>query len=191
MKSKGPRNLIAVAVLAMVGVVALATYVKFTPADRLNDEEKRPGMVKQEPAKPQTDVTVPQPEFHNNELSFKPVKTPVKPNANTKAEAVNGFLGKFNALKNVKIEKIEMDGNVARVYFPESANLSFGGQDEATFLLGLRSALGQFGDVEAVELYWGGQKVDSLGHIELDAPMPIIRPEKWASPTKSSAAQVP
>ncbi len=183
-------GLTLLALAAMGGVVALASYVKFAPADRIHPEERRAELRTDAPKVDVEQVRVPKPKV-NEGLQFDSKVEPVSDGADPHLVAIQGFLREAKLSETVAIEKIRMDGSVAQIYIKGESDLYSGSMDEAAFLLGLRSALGQFKEIEAVELYHGGQKVEELGHFEMTQPMPVVRPEKWGDPTKPTAEKSP
>lgn len=191
-KRTGPSKFAVVTLflVATGGLIGFASYVKFAPADRIPLEKASADGQERMLGGKKGHTSIPSPKFdEQGNLRFDKEREKTPEGAEPKAYAVNAFLKKSNIFTaDFQVEKVIVDQRVAMVYMPDS-DMSLGSQDEATFLLGLRSALGQFGDIDFVELYIGGQKVDALGHEELDNPMPVIRPEHWTKPTKPSEEQ--
>ncbi len=189
MKKAGSANrigLLALILICLAGVGGLAAYVKFAPStiapeERIDAGQHRRGTVK-----------VPVPivdESANLELGNRDEN--VGKGESSYLTAVNGFLATQDSKTSLKADSIELDNKVARVHFRKGFSTDFGSRDEATVLLGLRAALGQFAEIESVEIFVEGQKIDELGHISLDIPMPVIRPENWKNPTKNGTGQDP
>jgi hypothetical protein len=194
-KSKGGAQvkLVLLSVVALAGVAGLAAFIQNTGANKLPAEhanEKGRKILQDDQRKP---AEVPAPKFtEGGELKLDGEPIAVPKGAEPKLFIVNAFLKKAAVTEEpVEAEKIEVDHGVAKVYLPESFAPNFGSQDEATFLLGLRSALGQFREIETIELYQGGQKLEELGHVEIGFPMPVIRPSDWGHPAKSSEEPKP
>lgn len=182
-RSSGSVNklaLIVVALIAFAGVASLAIYVRNAPKIQFDElrPERRPT-----PQKGNT-VLVPVPKVDGNEnVTFEKSPSKVPKNSDPLLFAVNQFLGNMPGL-NLTAERVRVDNNIAMIDFPASTVFSFGSAEEATFLNGLRSAAGQFESIESVEIYVGGQRVDELGHNQITNPLPVIRPDRWTTPTK-------
>lgn len=183
-KQTNRRGLLAFGMVAVLGVAALAAYVKYAPANKLHPEEKKDAPVVS--SQTQKTIKVPKPEYGRDEkLRFDLKESSVPAGADARVEAAQQFLTTSGVVNDsAKVESIEIDHGVAKLQLSSGSEFSFGSQDESTFLLGLRATLGQFPEVDAVELYINGQKINELGHIELELPMPVIRPANWHAPTK-------
>jgi|CXWL01.1.fsa_nt_gi hypothetical protein len=189
MKRAGKANrfgLLFLILLCLAGVGGLAAYVQYSSPTIGPDERIQPNQDQGKVVK----VPVPIVDERAN-LELGNTEGIVGQSESVYLAAVNGFLSKQDSQTTLKADSIELDNRVARVHFREGFTTNIGSRDEATFLLGLRAALGQFPEVESVELYVEGQKIDELGHISLDIPMPVIRPENWKNPTKSGTGQAP
>lgn len=179
--------LILLLLVTLGGVGGLAAYVQMAPAQFLSDAEKKP---ERRAASEQSSGRVPVPSVDSRSgIQFGSDSTSIPAGADPRLHVINEFLQRFG--ESIQAEAVRMDGPVAMIHFPEGTALSLGSQDEATLLLGLRSSLGQFPEIEAVELYLAGQKVDELGHMDLSQPLPVIRPENWKRPTSPSGTQGP
>ncbi len=188
MKNLGSVNrvgLLTLILLCLAGVGGVAAYVKFSPSTIAPEERVEAGQQG-------GTVKVPVPNVDENaNLELGNREGIVGKGETVYLAAVNGFLATQDSKTTLLADSIELDNKVARVHFREGFSTDIGSRDEATFLLGLRAALGQFAEIESVELYVEGQKIDELGHISLDIPMPVIRPENWKNPTKSGTGQAP
>lgn len=167
MQTKSNRGLFVVAAVALIGVGALGYYVGNQP--REVSEPYHPSGANVETSKPSPTPPESQP-------TTEPVTPKTPPHeVDQRVQAVERTLLALNLNGAVSVRSITIDHRVARIDFTPTSNLSFGSQDESQFLKGLRQAMGAFSDVDAIELYQGGQKVDELGHEVLDAPLPVIR----------------
>lgn len=175
--------LIVVALLCFAGVASLAIYVRNTP--KLEFAELKPDR-RPTPQKGHA-IDVPVPKFdgaQNVSFASEPAKVPK--GEDPMLFAVNEFLKHIKAT-TIVAEGVRIDHKVAMIDFPAGTVFSFGSEEEATFLNGLRSTIGQFQAVDSIELYVGGQRVDEMGHIEITDPLPVIRPDRWKTPTKPNA----
>ena len=173
-------------VVALGVVAALAAYIKLAPADRVPQEERRPDAVsdlqggrRSHPAGPTIDVPIPS--FVNGELTFQPSREAVPDGEEPRAYAVNAFLQASRiADSSVRVLGVDLKDGIARLDFSDGFEQSQGSMDEATLVKGIRAALGQFPDVQSVEFYVSGKRVDELGHLDLSEPQDVIRPSDWA-----------
>jgi len=193
-KSNAPNRagLVVLAMVALSGVAGLAAYVQNSPAKNISFEEAdskaQTHLSKQ--ALRDGKTSIPRPVFEDDQLRFEPQSATTPAGVDVKVFALNEFL-KHAKLEGLRVIGVSMNGKVAVVDFGDGFQEAFGSQDEATFLNGIRATLGQFPDVDAVEIHASGQKVSELGHIELDLPAPVIRPDRWSNPTKPASAPTP
>lgn len=182
-------RLIVVVLLCVAGVGSLAYYVKTAPADRLPIETIRPQ--KAEAVRRREGVQVPKPRFNESgNLEFHAQSQQLGKDEDSKVFVVNGFLHSLEGLQ-LTADSVDVDHGVAKIHFPADSRFEFGSTDESTFLLGLRSALGQFAEVDAIQLFVGGQPIEELGHQVIDIPLPVIRPSNWKNPTRPSSTPIP
>lgn len=177
--------------VALSGVGGLAAYVNQAPANKIAyadaDDKAKAHLDKQAGRT----TKVPTPEVDDQGIRFGSEDSPTPKGSSPYEHVVREYLIKANFDSGSALEKVDLDKTVARIYLSEAFKTSMGSMDEATFLNGLRAALGQFPEIDSVELYAGGQKVDELGHMEISEPLPVIRPENWKNPTKRDEAPAP
>lgn len=176
-------GLIVLLLVALGGVAGLAAYVKLGPADRSMEAAVRePDPVTR--TGPQRIAHVPIPKFDNEgNLHWDWRSDAVPAGQDLKLAAVNAFLAEIS---DCQAERIRLSDGVATVEFADRTVFGFGSRDESTFLLGLRTALGRFPDVDAVDLHVGGQRLEELGHQDLVLPMPVIREGEPATPNRGA-----
>lgn len=183
-----------VACLAVVGV--LVVYLKSTPALNVPEDQKRATHRSDEGAAPVTpkanQVLVPVAVWEEGDLRFARKVVDVDPGQDPKRVALLAYLAEIrDVLPGVKLEGLRMDGKVAQIRFSAEFDQRMGSDDEATVLQGILATMGQFHDVEEVEFFAGGQQIETIGNVELNVPLPVVRLERWTEPSKHSEAPVP
>lgn len=90
----------------------------------------------------------------------------------------------------VRVLKVDVEKGEATVDMsPGLLNLGFGSSEESTLIKALGQTLGQFEDVKTFTLRVDGQKVDSLGHLELSEPTPVIRPDQGTDESETPSRE--
>jgi hypothetical protein len=194
----GPSTLTVLLILAAaaLGVVGLATYVKLAPADRVADSERR-GSAKgaggpEVQVDRRTSLSMPKPVFDEGGLRFESEPITVPAGEDARIYVVNRFLDSFEVPNSgIRLLSINVLDGLATLSFTEEFLSGRGSLDEAALVEGIRACLGQFPEIERIEIYADGQKVEELGHIELIEPAPVIRPSEWLSPSKPSEGTPP
>lgn len=183
-----------VACLAVVGV--LVVYLKSTPALNVPEDQKRATHRSDptaEPVAPKANqVLVPIPLWEEGDLKFGRAAVDVPTGQDPKRVALQSYLDEIrDVLPGVRLEGFRMDGKVAQLRFSPEFDQRMGSDDEATVLLGILAVMGQFPDVEEVEFFAGGQQIEAIGNVELNVPLPVVRLERWAEPSKHNEAPAP
>lgn len=165
--------------VAIVGSVL--GYVKFAPADRIPLDQRRgslAGRTAQETAaQPRSDtVQVPVPRYVDGDLQFERRPVQARPGADHYALAINEFLKEARLTPSgARVLSTSLrDGNLL-VDFSKEFDQTYGTEDEQTLVNGILTALGQFREVSTVELRVEGKEIETLGNIDLTAPLPVIR----------------
>lgn len=180
-------TLLMLLLLGAAGVVALATYIKLAPADKVRPGEHRnsggngsgPNMdVHAFPADGQ--LYVPMPTLENGVLKF--FRSAASPPAGEDARIwiVNRFLEDSHVIDpSARLLSIDVEAGIARLHFSDEFDQTQGSFDEAALIGGIRACLGQFPEIERLEFFVGGKPLDELGHFELGEPVEVIRPSDW------------
>ncbi len=192
-KSRRPSTApIWVILLLSVSVVAvLAAYVKLTPADRVPESLRRTesgrGAANHPSESRRADgptVLVPKPVFTEQGMEFLRSTVALPQGEDPRKFAVNAFLQASGIPQPAaRVLGVDLRDGVARLDFDEGFGPGFGSMDEATLVNGIRATLGQFPEVDLVELYVSGERIQDLGHLDLSEPQPVIRPEEWSKPS--------
>ena len=188
MAKKNNRNTLAVGLIA-IGCVALASLgimAKQPGANKVPVNELR------ESKKPPVEVTVkpdehdPQPNervmaftsvLDGDDVKYRSTEIDVPPGADPRQFAVEQFVAAYpTAPKGTKVKSVKVSGLEATVDLSSQASTGFGSGDEAAFVNGILTTLGQFKDIGTVTITVEGQPIETLGHLELSGPQNVIRP---------------
>lgn len=183
-------NRIALALMlllgAAAGTVALALYVKMTPADRVlpSGPETNVKGIPIESTPKQVLVKVPIVGYAGDRLTFTAQDVEIPSETDPKVEAVNQFLrgAKFEE-SGARLMSVDVDDDgVANLHFSAGFDSGQGSMDEAALIYGLRAVLGQFEDVRSVRFFVEGRQIQELGHIEVGESAPVIPVSRWGDP---------
>ncbi len=184
MKNKGSRSLLVIGLTSAIVVVALGAYTKFAPANLVPTDEHRNQRTTEETkiTEPKievksnqhkaegTDVAVFLPKFDKgNNLTFERTMARAPRGEDLREFAVKNFLETTKiADPATRLLSISVKDGLATLSFNAALNSGFGSDDERTFVEGIRLILGQFKEIERLEFFADGVKLDSLGHFEID-----------------------
>lgn len=169
--------------LGALGVGVFAAYVNFTPAAQHIPPALRKPEV--EPKVPQTDVSV------------KPIQTP-KVQTKLLVATIDGsevrlveatslpsgvtpmVYAATQSLHNLGVEKaralgVDIHDRKATIDFSPELYQGFGSMEESQVVEALQLAMGQFPEIDTFEMRVDGQKVDTLGQLDLSDPIPVKR----------------
>jgi hypothetical protein len=186
MKNKGSRSLLVVGLTSAIVVAGLGAYTQMAPRREPPNIEVQDTPIRPiEPVKtnePQTEVrsheskpaertvAVYLPKFDKSDaLSFDRSTAKVPPGEDIRRFAVNQFMSQTKlADPQARLLSISVKDGLATLSFNAAITSGFGSDDERTFVEGIRMVLGQFKEIEKLEFYADGIKLDSLGHFEID-----------------------
>ena len=180
--------------MGALGVGALAWYVKSDPkaahvaqiAPSADYTESKPPIHhrrKVEDTEDKTGAPVQVPELQGDKVALTSDKVEVPDGEDAKkfiAEAVV----KDISLENVKVLGVEVRHGVAVINFGGDIDAGMGSQQEGRMLTELQMGFGQFPEVRRIEIDKEGERLDSLGHIDLTEPISVIRPGESESDAK-------
>ncbi len=200
-RTKSNRGIVILFLVGSCGVAALGLYVK-AGHDRVPTEDRKPEPVvaRSETPKPveakkdsTAEATVLVPTMTGTELSFKTVSRPLPQGETPMVFAVNEYLHQIPAVpKDARLLSVEVINHVAIMQFnPVFGQNTYGSEDEKAVLDGLAATMGLFPDVNQIKLQVDGKDIDSLGHVELADPLPVIKLSKSSSAKPDGAKQQP
>lgn len=188
---KGPssRAVLTLLILGILGLGAIAAYVKLTPADRIPDSLRAHESAPTRTTKEHTRVKIVDPHASGPNIDYGQHDAPVPNDGDAVLTAVNGFLDQVPSVpKDARALSADVKDGIAKIQFANSFERSYGSTDEGAILQGLQRAMGQFKDVKKFYLEIGGRAIDSLGNVDISEGIEVIRAGKSA-PTTSGEAQ--
>lgn len=187
--------------LALLGAGVFAAYVKFdakashVPSDLRRTEpdvdiDSKP-IQKTVPATTSTaSSSLLVPTIENNEVKLvKPAaatQNGVKPEVDLINQSLHSLL-----IKDGRAVGLEMKGHIALVDFNQAIDKGYGTIEEGNLIKALQMALGQFKGIDQFKIIVEGQPIESLGNIELTAPIDVIRPGQTSAPKTSEESNPP
>ncbi len=186
-KPSGSNPLIFLGLIAAMGLGALAYYISNNPSTQTIPMEYRrtrsSAQLKPIHKGPNVEVTTSTAKVGGplvasivgDQVLLKPFSGQAPPGAEPKLlalqETINGF-----KLNDVRILGVDVQARNALVEITPAIHDGMGSMQEAKFLEALQRVMGQFPDVDKVQIMVDGKPLDSLGHFETADPMPVIRP---------------
>ncbi len=175
------RNGLAVGLIA-VGAITLAALGFFasTPdARRVPQEQHRssqdPLTVDVVPDREREEVTTLKPRVNDTDLEFDASKVVPPAGVDPKVFVVNEYLKHIQAAPGARANSVTVANGIATVDFNRELQAGMSSMDEGTIVNGVLAALGTFKEIEAVQFTVEGEPIESLGHIDLTEPQPVIR----------------
>jgi hypothetical protein len=172
----------ALLLVGLLGAGALAFYVKQTP--RLEDPAGPSVSVTRRDPPPATTtsdspgdkVLVFRPYMEGPEVRFTKSEATVPTGVDPRVFAVNEFLKASKVAPEGAIAVgVQVRDGVALMDFSPGFDRSYSTTDEKTMLDGLLTTLGQFQDVEKLQILINGEPIESLGNVEVREPLDVIR----------------
>lgn len=181
-KSSG-KNVLAIVLIAAgsitlagLGMFATNPNARSVPKDQQKVIQQDPINVDVVPDSQREQVTTLNPKMEGDDLTFDVSKMTPPAGVDPKVYAVNEYLKKLEAVDpNAKATAVTMENGVATINFTKEFQGGFGSMDEKTVIEGVLSVMGFFPDVQAVKFVVDGQSIESLGHIDLTEPQPVIK----------------
>lgn len=178
--------------IAAAGTVAVALYVKMTPADRVRPVEPPPvtGKKIEEPAP--VAVQIPKPSYPEGVLAFESEPFSVPSGEDVRIGAVNEFLKRSGLVESsVRLMNLNEQEGVAELHFSQGFDQGQGSADEATLIQGICAVLGQFPEITEVRFFVEGTQLEAMGHFEIGDRLPTIPPDRWRDPVQSESGSPP
>jgi hypothetical protein len=183
-KNQGTKPVLALLLVGVVGAVALAAYVKYTDANHVPDDLRRPEQASKikegtNPATAQKHVNVLTPELKGTDLELKGQRTEVPTGQDPMVFAVNEYLKNSHITpEGARAVGVQVKDGVAYLDFSREFKQSYGSLDERNLLQGICTTLGQFSSVQKVQFQVDGQPLETLGSVELTDPIDVIHAGK-------------
>lgn len=194
-------SLVLIGLLSVSGVAALTNYVQTTASRVPSSEHRNSNPGKKPLSAPKVEVesrrsdtpehatiSVFKPKFSGEELTFEASSKQVPAGEDARIFAVTEFLSVSKVLpEGARLLALSVHGGVASVSFNSKIRGSYGSDDERVLVNGLMSVLGQFKDIERVEFFADGERIDSFGgHLDVSEPQLVTR----SSTTNASKPKV-
>lgn len=182
-QKKSGSPMIALMVVGLLGLGALAAYVKFGGADKVPQEVRRvESLQKRDPAA-QKDVTPTEqtvsvdlftPSRESEELKFSKHQSDVPAGEDPRLFALNHFLQVSKiADPKAKAVGIQVKDGVALIDVSPEFNQTYGTFDEEAMLKGMGTTLAQFKEIERFQFFVEGKPITTLGNVDLSEPIPV------------------
>lgn len=176
-KSRGSnRGLYALLALGVGVLGGLAAYVKFTPADRVPELDRRssPGLSRQADIAPAVwvyDVTSGEDGFQ-----YGRVRKDLPRGEDPRVFAANGYLlASKIAPSDARLVSVDVVESEAQLHFNAAFDQTYGSFDEGVLIEGLQRTFGQFPNVNTLRFYIEDRPMQTTGNIDLTEPVPVIR----------------
>jgi len=176
-----------------MGAVAVAAYVQSTPdARRVPDDLRKPEPAAQVSKTNDAEPTAARPHRQDSSprrpdqtslmvptLDGQNVVLRAASDGPSRGEDPKVFVANA-ALRAVKVDGaralgVQVKDGVAVIDFNPALEQGFGSMEEGTLIKALQMGMGQFKDVDKVQIMVEGKPIESLGHFELTDPLPVIR----------------
>ncbi|HMS53861.1 MAG TPA: GerMN domain-containing protein [Fimbriimonadaceae bacterium] len=177
-KSKAPKNASLLLLMGLAGAVVggLVAYIKLAPADVVPAEIRRTEPSRQTEAPVVSKVTVFTPVAQGDDVTFDERQVDVPKGTDPAVFAVNEFLRSTTIVeKEARLVAVDRRGKEAILQFNSAFNQTVGTGDEKVLLDGIRKTMGQFSEIESIRFEVEGQPMETLGNVELDQPIIVIR----------------
>lgn len=191
--NSGAKFLTTLVVLGAVTTATLFAYVKYGPGapamknmtSQHSEEPKIEKPVQSQKQKIEQDeasqtaslpheVEISTPHYQDNEVIFSKHKIKLSKSENPYIAAVNGFLGQAKVTPKEAIAKsAHVENGVLVIEFDQSFNQTHGTDDERTLLHGITESAKQFKGVKAVRFMADGQRIQSLGNVDLTEDLSV------------------
>lgn len=183
-QKKSGSPMIALMAVGVLGLGALAAYVKFGGADKVPTEVRRveslqkkdppAGKTAHEETTQKTTVELFTPSRDSEELKFTKHQSDVPEGEDARLFALNHFLRESKiADPKAKVVGIQVKDQVALIDASPEFNQTYGTFDEEAILKGISITLAQFKDIEKVQFFVEGKPVTTLGNVDLSEPISV------------------
>lgn len=183
-QKKSGSPMVALMAVGVLGLGALAAYVKFGGADKVPPEVRRvdslqkkdapAGKTEPENTTEKTTVELYTPSRDSEELKFTKHQSDVPEGEDARLFALNHFLRESKiADPKARVVGIQVKDHVALIDASPEFNQTYGTFDEEAILKGISATLAQFKDIEKVQFFVEGKPVTTLGNVDLSEPISV------------------
>lgn len=170
--------MIGLVAVGILGLGALAAYVKYGGADKVPEESRRVRSIQQPADKPdparKESVDLVTPSREGLDLKLGKHQSDVPAGEDARLFALNHFLQQSKiADPKARAVGIQVKDGVALIDVTPEFNQPYGTFDEEAILKGITATLAQFPDIEKVQFFVEGQPVTTLGNVDLTDPLPV------------------
>lgn len=168
------RGLVAtILVLSLVGGVLLGAYVMTSPdAQRVPDALRKQSPATAKPGGKKALVA----QYVGEKLTMVKHDVAVPPGQDERVFLINGFLASSGiAPADARALGVDVRDRVAFVDFNGAFDRTYGAEDEGILVNGILATLGQFEDIDRVQLQVNGTPLSTLGNLDLSFPQPVLR----------------
>lgn len=176
-KKSGAKPVLALLVASAGLVGGLLAYVKFSPASRVPETERRSVTSEAKTPTRPTKIVVYKPKYIDHDLKFDESERTVPDGQDPVVFAVNAYLDEAAITpKEARLRTCRIESGMATLDFGAAFNQTYGTDDERTLLDGILTVAGQFPEIRTVRFLADGKPVETLGNVELAEPQPVLRP---------------
>lgn len=161
--------------LCALGFGAL-TYYAGQPGAHTIPSDLRADRSSSQPAAPSSRVRVFSPTYRGGELVFREEWAAVPAGEDAKVFAVNRYLQSAKVTEpGARALSCRVERGTAWLDFSTPFGQTTGTEDEGIIVNGILKTMGQFPEVESVQLLVDGKPLETLGNLDLSQPQTVIR----------------
>ncbi len=176
-RKSGVKPVLALLVASAGLVAGLFAYVKFSPASRVPETERRSDASEAKNLTRPTKVVVYKPKYVDHDLKFDESERTVPEGQDPVVFAVNAYLDEAGITpKEARLRTCRIESGLATLDFGAAFNQTYGTDDERTLLDGILTVAGQFKEIRTVRFLADGKPIETLGNVELTDPQPVLHP---------------
>lgn len=168
MSKSGPGPIIIL--VASIAVLSGLTYYAVSMRDAIPEQPEDSGGGQS--------VQVPEPQYNGNDLDLDQSNTKTPPsNEDPIKFAVNSYLDQIPGVPSAGrvVDVVKKENGLVELHFAPDIIAGYGSEEERTIVQGILKTVGQFEDARQVFFMVEGEPLESLGHLDLTAPLDVER----------------
>jgi len=183
--SPAGKSVLAILLITMLGAGVLAGYVHFSPQAAhvtVDQRSSEPDVtIRSTPSravpieKSSQHLSLFVPTVVSNDVSLSKPAADAQEGVRPEVDLVNQTLQSLQ-IEGARAVGLDLQGHVAKVDFNSAIQKGYGTIEEGYLIKALQMALGQFPEISKFQIVVEGKAIDSLGNIDLSAPIDVIRP---------------